>query len=200
MLYEPTIKGAYFTDCMARDRVSFFSSGSWFGYFMRCEAQSNLNLHEFTTLDVYDADVRLTNCSGDWAIANKDVVGNPVHVNLTSGRVRVDSTCTAGEIIISGADEVIDNSSAGCTVTVLSSEVNVAAIVDGVWDEPMSDHLLAGSTGEKQNTGGAGDPEAIADAVWDENAADHDDSDTMGELQNKIDNLTVSKPKIVPGE
>ncbi len=55
------------------------------------------------------------------------------------------------------------------------------AVADAVWDETMSGHLTAGTTGEKLNavstppTAGA-----IADAVWDEAAAGHTTAGTTG--------------------
>lgn len=75
-----------------------------------------------------------------------------------------------------------------------------AEIAAAVWDADKDDYNDPDTMGELQNTGGAGDPAAIADAVWDEASDDHVDSDTMGELQNKIDTITATKPKVIPGE
>jgi len=47
-------------------------------------------------------------------------------------------------------------------------------IADAVWDEAISGHLSAGSTGEALDSASAGgDPSAIADAVWDEAISGH---------------------------
>jgi hypothetical protein len=43
-------------------------------------------------------------------------------------------------------------------------------------------------------------PEEIADAVWDETADEHAEDGTMGELVNKLDNLTLARPKVIPGD
>lgn len=82
-----------------------------------------------------------------------------------------------------------------------ASAVDSEAIADAVWDELSVDHNTIGTMGYLQNTGGAGgDPSLIADAVWEESSSDHNNDGTMGELQNKIDELNISKPKVVPGD
>ncbi len=55
------------------------------------------------------------------------------------------------------------------------------AVADAVWDEAMSGHLTAGTTGEKLNTVSTPPTAAtIADAVWDEAAAGHTTAGTTG--------------------
>jgi hypothetical protein len=54
------------------------------------------------------------------------------------------------------------------------------AVADAVWDEPIADHLAAGSTGEALNDA-QGDPaDVIADAVWDEALSGHLTAGTFG--------------------
>jgi len=78
------------------------------------------------------------NCSGDWKIEDK--TGSAVcKLDFNAGTVEIASTCVAGAFIISGANEVIDNSGAGCTVTVLR-DVHDAKLVDDIWTESVSDH------------------------------------------------------------
>ena len=55
-------------------------------------------------------------------------------------------------------------------------------IVDAVWDEPISNHQGAGSTGKALSDADAvADAAAIADAVWDEARAGHVGAGTFGE-------------------
>jgi len=65
------------------------------------------------------------------------------------------------------------------------NDPDAAAIADAVWDEAISGHLTAGSTGEAlDNAGAAGSPPtaaAIADAVWDEALAGHAAAGSTGE-------------------
>jgi hypothetical protein len=62
----------------------------------------------------------------------------------------------------------------------------VAAIVDGVLDEPIAGHTSSGSVGEAIDNAGAGGtpPSAadIADAVWDEDLTGHTTPDSAGLL------------------
>lgn len=61
--------------------------------------------------------------------------------------------------------------------------ITAADIADAVWDEPMADHLTAGTTGEKLNAGGIDSAtiEAIVDAVWDELLSEHQIDGSAGE-------------------
>jgi len=124
-------------------------------------------------------------CSGEWTITHKTSSGT-FRLDFITGKVTIADTCTAGVIVISGADEVIDNSAAGCTVTIISSEVNIQSIVDGVWDEVALDHNTDGTTGKELLDGGTGvtNPAAIASAVWNAESNNYNTSGTMGEKQN----------------
>lgn len=82
------------------------------------------------------------------------------------------------------------------------SGASVAAIADGVWDEVLSGHLTAGSTGAQLNSGGGSAPSAatVADAVWDELIAGHVGTGSTGAKLNGltgsvgVDPLTVAVP------
>ena len=54
-----------------------------------------------------------------------------VHLNVRSGPVTINATCTAGTIIVSGSPSAVtDNSGAGCTVTLLTvPDVNIAKVI-----------------------------------------------------------------------
>lgn len=70
------------------------------------------------------------------------------HINMAGGELTLDSTCTAGTIVVSGDCVLTDNSGGGCTVIDNRNEPVVAAtIADAVWDEAALDHVAAGSTG-----------------------------------------------------
>lgn len=57
----------------------------------------------------------------------------------------------------------------------------VAEIANAVWDESISGHLTAGSTGLALNSASAPTAAAIADAVWDEPLAGHLSAGSTGE-------------------
>lgn len=63
-----------------------------------------------------------------------------------------------------------------------SSDPTAAAIADAVWDEALSGHLSAGSTGEALDGAGGGGASAasIADAVWDEALSGHTTAGSAG--------------------
>lgn len=55
-----------------------------------------------------------------------------------------------------------------------------SAIADQVWDETLSGHLTAGSTGAALNAANAPTAAAVADAVWDEALSGHATAGTAG--------------------
>jgi hypothetical protein len=40
----------------------------------------------------------------------------------------------------------------------------------------------------------------VADAVWDEVSNQHQEDGTMGELVNKLEDIALARPKIIPGD
>jgi len=70
----------------------------------------------------------------------------------------------------------------------------IGDVVDGVWDEPTSGHLAAGSTGKALiDAGATSDPSVIAAAVWDEPLAGHAAPGSTGEA------LTAAKESEATG-
>jgi len=70
---------------------------------------------------------------------------------------------------------------------------SAAAIADAVWDEALSGHLTAGSTGAALNAAQSGSsPSAIADAVLDELLAGHAIAGSLGAAITSILNATAS--------
>lgn len=89
-------------------------------------------------------DLLVVSYSGN--IRVKNLTGNRQAVfEMLSGRVEIDSTCTAGTVIIAGSADYDDNSGPGCTVDVSKLNQNL------VWNEPAINHLASGSMGELQN-------------------------------------------------
>ena len=60
----------------------------------------NLIMHE------YSGNLKIQNLTG----------ANEAHIHMSGGNIEIDATCTAGDIYITGADEVTDNSDSGCNV------------------------------------------------------------------------------------
>lgn len=48
-------------------------------------------------------------------------------IDVSQGKVVIDSTCTAGTILVRGVAEVVDNSGVGCTVILDGTVTNLAA-------------------------------------------------------------------------
>lgn len=86
----------------------------------------------------------LRNYNGGIELRNKNGI-DPVSIDLNSGQVVLDSTLTAGTIVIRGVGKLTDNSNGA---TVLSDDLlSKAVISQAVWDEPIENHLVSGTTG-----------------------------------------------------
>jgi hypothetical protein len=86
----------------------------------------------------------LRNYNGGIAIRNKNG-SDPISIDLNSGKIKLESTVTAGTVTIRGVGCLEDQSS-GTTIDA-TDLVSVHSLADGVWDEPTSEHLEAGSYG-----------------------------------------------------
>ncbi len=91
-------------------------------------------------------DLLMRNYSGGIEIINKTGADN-VSIDLTSGQVILDSTVTAGTIVVRGTGDLTDNSTGTATVTT-SGLINSSTIASSVWDALIADHAVAGSFGE----------------------------------------------------
>jgi hypothetical protein len=60
--------------------------------------------------------VGIQNASGDFIITDMDNAGDVVHIAMKQGTVTVDSSCTAGSVVVTGEASVTDNSGVGCAV------------------------------------------------------------------------------------
>jgi hypothetical protein len=94
-----------------------------------------------------NAPVVFNKWTGNLKLLGKTGTDNTV-VNMQSGNLIIDSTCTAGKIQVIGTGQLeADNSSAGCQVDIdaLISNENIA---DAVLNESIAEHLNSGSLGE----------------------------------------------------
>ena len=73
--------------------------------------------------------VAVHNSSGEVIVTNMDHAGDTFHFHATNGELIIDSTCTAGNIVVSGTVKVIDNSvGAIVNISAVSSEITLDAI------------------------------------------------------------------------
>ena len=98
-----------------------------------------------------DVQVSFTNCK-EIVTLMSTTAGSVYVFGLGEGKLIVDVSCTGGEIKATGYGEVANNSALTVDQTELTSE-NVAS---AVWDEPLDDHLDAGTTGAALSTAGSG--------------------------------------------
>jgi hypothetical protein len=89
--------------------------------------------------------------------------GDKVSVDMIAGQIILDASNTAGTAALRGVGKLTDNSGAGFIVdryALLPNEdivstLLVEAIVDGVWDENINDHMTDESAGEAMVHAGA---------------------------------------------
>lgn len=92
---------------------------------------------------VADLELNVRNYSGGLQINNFNLASQVASIDVNSGSVLLDSTCTAGTIVVRGTGDLTDNSGAGCTV--VSVGFVEAANIDELWklqgldiDNPMT--------------------------------------------------------------
>lgn len=108
----------------------------------------------------------IRNYSGGLSLSNWSGVGD-VSIDMSSGRVVLDSDISGGEIVIRGIADVVDNTTGS------------ALVVDATINESL-DNMIA-----------LMDPDAVAEAVWAALPDLNKDSDSFGELMTQV--LTVNK-------
>lgn len=118
------------------------------------------------------------NFSGRVKFMNGTHADSTVRIHMTGGTVTLDSTCTASTYVITGWCSVINSSTATVDTT--------GMIRNMVWNEPIADHLTAGTTGKAlSDAGGAGNP-------WSSPVVGNTEAGTFGELVGKK-LLTIAK-------
>lgn len=96
--------------------------------------------------------------------------------NLTNAPTAGDFTATMKTSLNAATPAVTVSDKTGFSLS--------AAGVDAVWDEVLSGHLTAGTTGAALNGATAPSAASVADAVWDEALSGHLSAGTTGEALN----------------
>jgi hypothetical protein len=91
-------------------------------------------------------DLIMRNYNGAVGIRNLTSPTNQISIDLNSGVVILDNTVTAGEIVIRGVGQVIDNSGENANVDI-HYLINPDVITTKVWDEPTADRQTPGTIG-----------------------------------------------------
>jgi hypothetical protein len=91
-------------------------------------------------------DLAMPNYSGLVTIRNLSNASNEIGIGMDAGAVTLDSTISAGLCIVSGIGTLADNST-GTTVVNTDGIINKEQISQAVWDEPIQNHLVSGTTG-----------------------------------------------------
>ena len=91
-------------------------------------------------------DLIMRNYNGAIGIKNLSNQNNQISIDLNSGLVIIDSTVTAGQIVVRGVGQVINNST-GTTVVDTNYLINPSVITTMVWDTPTADHQTIGTVG-----------------------------------------------------
>ena len=99
-------------------------------------------------IDIGDSMLNISQWTGNLKLKGK-TGNNRTTVNCNSGNIIIDSTCVSGSIQLLGIGVLeADNSGPNCNVEIEAFVTN-EFIADQVWDEPLGDHGLVGSTGRK---------------------------------------------------
>lgn len=130
-----TISGVFDGNNMFRG--CYIGNGTYVsGYIFQCALTGTITLAPNTTLTLLDcysnvagsgtpqidfdsqpnADLAVRNWSGGLRVLNITSTQSDISIDMASGRLYVDSTCTTGSLIVRGVGEVIDQSGAGFTV------------------------------------------------------------------------------------
>ena len=76
--------------------------------------------------------VNLTRVTGGMSVRNMDNAGDVVHIHFDQGAITIDSTCTAGSLVITGLVKVTDNSN-GTTVDITAVANPSKLLTIGKW-------------------------------------------------------------------
>lgn len=91
-------------------------------------------------------DLIMRNYNGAIGIKNLTSPTNQISIDLNSGLVILDNTIIAGEIVVRGVGQVIDNTGVNANVD-LHYLINPSVITTKVWDEPTADRQTPGTIG-----------------------------------------------------
>ena len=129
-------------NCLLTDIIRITGAGN--NYLTDCDVYVT---DSSSFLDVYlnGSSINIIRGRGNFQLLTKTST-DTTSLDLVGGRVKVASNCVSGIVEINGIAEVVDESSAGCTVEINS--LSHTAITENVWDAMAVDHTVLGSTGE----------------------------------------------------
>jgi hypothetical protein len=110
------VEGA-FVECVLNGNVTLDDTPSMAAdiSFMNCVSGFPGNVTFTLDCNNTTADIQFRNWSGGMMVQNF-TAGNAMSIDVAQGKITIESSCTAGTILIRGTAEVVDNSGAGCTV------------------------------------------------------------------------------------
>lgn len=123
------------------------------------------------------------------------VTGSLIEMNMKGGEVELDSSCVGGEYYFEGIGTLFNNSS---MIKKDNHLLALETIPGPIWDEQLSGHTIAGSTGKAlamSSTGGV-DYGILAEAVWAEVLSGTPVNDTAAFIMKQIAVLAEEIHKI----
>lgn len=176
-------------NCRISNYISTHENGYLSGIEIVAEGDNtvidNLNAPGIISLDVNSGFIKIVNC----------VTGCLVEMNLKGGEIELDTSCVGGEYYFEGVGTLFNNS----TMTKKDNHLLALETIPGpIWDEQLSGHTIAGSTGKALSTASSGgvDYGVLAQAVWDEYLSGHNINDTAAFIMKQIATLADELHKI----
>lgn len=130
-------------------------------------------LTEYPIIDMggnVSTDLIVRNYNGNIGVINNSAESSTMSFDMNSGMVILESTITAGQIHVHGVTELWDFSTG---TTTIHDHTVVTEISEAIWDKQISEHQIAGSTGEALSNAASDSAATIADAVLKEIVSDH---------------------------
>jgi len=136
-----------FTDC-GIDGDMILSTGATAGLHF-VNSHSDESDDNFFYIDGAGADcsVVFRGWVGGMKFINFNFSGLTHSIDMLSGHIELDSSCTSGDYIIRGTGDLIDDSTSGATVN-SDGLISKQTIADAVWDLPVGD-FSSGTMGEQ---------------------------------------------------
>lgn len=114
------------------------------GVWVNCYSAGGTTLQS-TTVDMNNGPMNLSirNFSGKLNFINCTNSNADIGIDMISGQITIDASCTSGDFEIRGTGNVINNS----TSNVTDDTSGTTTITNTIWDEPVSSHTTSGSVG-----------------------------------------------------